>query len=221
MYELVRGPLALAAFFIFLFGLLFQTVRFYRLTKPVRSSPAYKPQPRSDGTRHSLPSVQRRAWKQRTVLGMEPGMVVVTAVFHAGLILTPLTLLSHSLLIQQSWGVRLPAFPESLSDLMTLLVIGLGCYLLYRRVVLDRARSITGPMDIVLLAVVLAPFLTGFLAYHQWLSYRPMIIAHILSGELMLVCIPFTRLAHVLFFFLTRLGVGSEFSFVRGSRDWR
>jgi len=74
--------------------------------------------------------------------------------------------------------------------------------------------------DYVLLAVVMLPFLTGFLAYHQLGPYRPMLILHILAGEIMLVAIPFSRLSHMFFFFFTRVYMGSEFGKVRNARDW-
>jgi len=222
MYELASGPLALGAALIFLLGLVYQTVRFFWLTKPVaRPARTYKPQPGSKTGLQPSHRLQRTAVVQRTVLGMEPGLVVVTTLFHLLLILTPLTVLGHVLLVDASWGIRLPAISEATSDLLTVLVLALGGYLLYRRISVAQARSITGSVDLLILAIVLMPYLTGFLAYHQWLPYRPIIVAHILSGELLLVCIPFTRLAHALFFFLTRLCLGSEYSFTRGNRTWR
>ncbi len=222
MYSLARGPLALVAVLVLLLGLVYQAVRFFALTTPAaRSALPVRQQPSSSGMHHPSPRIQRKGRIQRTVLGMEPAMTVVTAIFHAALILTPLTVLAHALLFEQSWGFRPPAVSELLSDILTLLVLGLGGFLLYRRIRLPKVRSITSPMDIALLIVVLAPFLTGFLAYHQWAPYRPMVVAHILSGELMLVCIPFTRLSHALFFFLTRFCLGSEYSFTRGTRIWR
>ena len=45
-------------------------------------------------------------------------------------------------------------------------------------------------------------------------------ILHILSGEVLLVAIPFTRLSHMLFAPLTRSYMGSEFGNVRNARDW-
>jgi hypothetical protein len=47
-----------------------------------------------------------------------------------------------------------------------------------------------------------------------------MLIAHILAGELMLIVIPFTKLGHMLFFFLYRFLIGSEYSFGQGTRTW-
>ena len=41
-------------------------------------------------------------------------------------------------------------------------------------------------------AIVAAPFVTpGFFAYYQWFGYQIFLISHILSGEVMLVAIPF------------------------------
>ena len=65
-----------------------------------------------------------------------------------------------------------------------------------------------------------APFITGFLAYHQWFAYPVLMILHVITGEIMLVAIPFTRLSHMLFAPLTRAYMGSEFGKVRHARDW-
>jgi nitrate reductase gamma subunit len=58
------------------------------------------------------------------------------------------------------------------------------------------------------LALVLAPFLSGFLAAHPSLNPLPwsgMMLLHILSAEILLVAIPFTKLAHVVLFPFDRL----------------
>jgi nitrate reductase gamma subunit len=46
-----------------------------------------------------------------------------------------------------------------------------------------------------------------------------MVIIHVISGVLWLVAIPFTRLAHILYFFFTRTYMASEFGF-RNAKDW-
>ena len=71
-----------------------------------------------------------------------------------------------------------------------------------------------------ILAIVATPFVTGFIAYHQWFGYRFFFFAHILSGEIMLMAIPFTRLGHMFFAPLTRAYTGSEFGKIRHARDW-
>jgi nitrate reductase gamma subunit len=81
-------------------------------------------------------------------------------------------------------------------------------------------KFVTSASDFVILAIVAAPFITGFLAYHQWFAYPGMVIAHIVSGEIMLMAIPFTRLSHMIFAPFTRAYMGSEFGKVRHARDW-
>jgi nitrate reductase gamma subunit len=81
-------------------------------------------------------------------------------------------------------------------------------------------KYLTGAMDYILILVVLLPFLTGFLAYHQWIAYQWITVIHILSGELMLIIIPFSRFSHMLNAPLTRAYMGSEFGHVRQARDW-
>src|SRR4030067_974280 len=67
---------------------------------------------------------------------------------------------------------------------------------------------------------VVMPFISAFLAYHQWLlPNKTMVILHMLFGEIMLIAIPFTRLGHMFYFFLTRAYMGSDHGF-RHSRDW-
>ena len=78
----------------------------------------------------------------------------------------------------------------------------------------------TSASDYVILAIVAAPFVTGFFAYHQWFAYRSFMILHILTGEIMLVAIPFTRLSHMIYSPFTRAYMGSEFGAVRHARDW-
>ena len=75
--------------------------------------------------------------------------------------------------------------------------------------------------DYVLLATAASPFITGFLAFHQlFFDYKVIVTLHILFGEVILMAIPFTRLVHMLFFWLTRAHTGSEFGAVRHSRDY-
>jgi nitrate reductase gamma subunit len=107
-----------------------------------------------------------------------------------------------------------------MADFMTLIVIA-GCiFFLIRRQVLPEVKYLTSVSDYVILAIVAAPFITGFLAYHQWFGYQLFLILHIVSGEIMLMAIPYTRLSHMLFAVFTRAYMGSEFGGVRQARDW-
>jgi nitrate reductase gamma subunit len=141
-------------------------------------------------------------------------------VFHVFLILTPILLLGHNILLDQSWGVSLWSLPESVTDILTLAFLVCVAFFLGRRLFLARVRVITTAYDYLILLIAAAPFLTGYLAYHQWFNYHAVMTLHILAGEVMLITIPFTKLGHMLFFFLYRFLIGNEYSFARGARTW-
>jgi nitrate reductase gamma subunit len=103
---------------------------------------------------------------------------------------------------------------------MTLIMVVAAGALLYRRMVAPEVKIVTTAYDYVLWAIAVAPFITGYFAYHQWFHYKTMLIIHILCGEIMLVAIPFTKLSHMFLFFLTRAHIGSEFGQRRGAVTW-
>jgi nitrate reductase gamma subunit len=212
MYDLIGGQLVSASFIIFFLGLLYQGSQFFQLTK--KKEWILPPLVRAEKPFFALTSRQWTLWKT------DPLMMIATSVFHVCLILAPIFLLGHNILLDQSWGVSLGNLPESFTDGLTIAVLICAAFFLMRRLFLARVRAITSLYDYVVLLVAVAPFLTGFLAYHQWFDYHIIMILHILAGELMLITIPFTKLGHMLFFFLYRFLIGSEYSFTRGSRTW-
>lgn len=215
LYELVRGPLAWVALLVFFLGILYRIVSM--LIEARKDKVVYPYMSLKYGLRslmHWLIPFGSRNMRMR------PVMTVVTFVFHISLLVAPIFLLAHIILVYESWQVQWWSLPETVTDVMTVLVV-LGCaFFLVRRIVAPEVRNVTFLSDYVLLALVALPFLTGFLAYHQLGPYRPMLITHILAGEVLLVAIPFTRLSHMFFFFFTRAYMGSEFGNVRNARDW-
>jgi len=221
MHDFIQGPFITIAVIVFVLGLLFQTVRFFQMTRkkewghpPLPQE--VKPEKKTAKTRiaSALAALKGTLWKT------DPVLMIVTSVFHLGLIITPLFLLGHNLLLSQAWGWSLPSLPESLTDGLTFVVLLCGAYFLCRRFFLARVRAITSLYDYVVWLIAIAPFLTGFLAYHQWFCYETVMTLHILSGCIMLIAIPFTKLGHMLFFFFYRFFIGGEYSFLRGSRTW-
>jgi len=215
VYELVRGPLAWASLLLFLAGSLYRIG--YMLVDAKRDKVVYPYMSWKHGLRSILHWVVPFGSRN---MRMRPVMTVVSFVFHICLVVLPLFALAHVILWYESWTVQWCALPETAADVMTLLVVLCCVFFAVRRITQPEVRNVTSVSDYLLLAVVAAPFVTGFLAAHQWGAYRPMLIAHILTGEIMLVAIPFTRLSHMLFFPFTRAYMGSEFGNVRNARDW-
>jgi nitrate reductase gamma subunit len=219
MYDFVRGPLVWIAFIVFFGGLIFQVMQFFKLTR--KKDRAFLPSETNHHKGWSTESVRR--WIESlggTILGTHPVMTIVTFVFHVCLFLTPIFLLAHSILFYESWGIAPWSLSESTTDLLTVVVLLCGAFFLLRRIFVRRVRAITTAYDYLILFIAVAPFLSGYMAYHQWFNYKTILIAHILAGEAMLIVIPFTKLGHMLFFFLYRFLIGSEYSFGQGTRTW-
>jgi nitrate reductase gamma subunit len=222
MIDFVQGPLIWIALAVFLLGLLFQGIQFFAVTRKREGRFLALETKKEKTTSRWFEGFGRWIhWlTRRTVLGTHPFLIVITSVFHVLVFGVPLFLLGHHILLDSALGVNLWSFPESFSDAMTIVVLLCGLFFLGRRVFLARVRALTTTNDYLMLLITMAPFLTGFLAYHQWFDYRTLIFLHILAGEVMLIVIPFTRLGHMIFFFLYRFFIDSEYSFVRGTRAW-
>lgn len=215
-YQFVTGPLAWVAWGIFLLGSVWRLVSLYQLAKRKDASAiAYM------SWHYSLRSIinwlipfNALGWRK------SPAMTIATFVFHICLIATPIFLVAHVVLWDQAFGVSYATIPDAVADGMTMVVIAACLFFAGRRLAVPDVRYITTPKDWVALVIVLAPFLTGFLAYHQAIDYDTLIILHVVAGEIMLAAIPFTRLSHMVFAVFTRAYMGSEFGGVRHARDW-
>ncbi|HOP06575.1 MAG TPA: hypothetical protein PLF13_04705 [candidate division Zixibacteria bacterium] len=145
----------------------------------------------------------------------------VSYLFHFGVLIVPLFLADHIVLWEGLLGVNLPQIGYGLADPLTLFTIACVLVLLGFRVMSPRTRSMSTKTDYLLLLAVLVPFVTGYLALHP--QYNPFpwdvtMLLHLLSAELLLVIIPFTKLAHIVLFFFDRVS-GLHWQLRPGSGD--
>jgi nitrate reductase gamma subunit len=215
LYNLVRGPLVWIAFLVFIGG---SSYRIYSLINLAKKEKVILPFISLKATLRSLlhwviPFASRN-WRRR------PIFTIMTFLFHISLVALPIFLLSHNTLWYESWGISWWTLSEGLADFMTIIVILSCVFFLLRRIVAPEVKFVTFTSDYVLLAITALPFITGFLAYHELLlPYKVMLIIHMLAGETMLIAIPFTRLGHMFYFFLTRSFMGSQFALWH-TKDW-
>ena len=218
MYELARGPLMWAAAIIFLAGVVYRAIQMLLLTRKKERVLCPSRSIREE-------SAEERKLKllvsfQNSLIGKHPVMAIVSSVFHLCLFVAPLFAVGHSLVLYESWGVSFVSLPDGLIDVLTIVFLAGGIFFLVRRMVLPRVQALSTPYDYLLLFITVAPFLTGFFAYHQWFDYKTVITLHLLAGEAMLIAIPYSKLGHMVFFFFIRIFLGGEFSFWRGNRNW-
>lgn len=201
--EFAKGPLFAVTFLVMVLGLARQVgLQIYFLT--VRKGKRLKEVPWRSMAKETL------SWAV-PVRHIEPGTGVFSLasfLMHIGIILVPLFLADHVALWNQFLGTRIPALPPEVADALTLLTIACACLLLIYRIFKTRHRLVSRPSDYLLLVLVLLPFVSGILASHPGVNpfpWRAMMLTHILSGELLFVLTPFTKLSHVVLFFFDRI----------------
>jgi nitrate reductase gamma subunit len=215
MYEFVRGPLVWVSFIVFVVGMIYRIATLISLSKQ-KDRVVYD---HFSGS-WAMRSILHWIFPFNRTVAQYPVYSIMTYLFHILLLGVPIFLLAHNVLWFESWQISWWSLREDVADYLTLGMLAIIAYLIIRRMVAPYARIVTSPIDYLLLIVVALPFLTGYLAYHQWIDYHLMLILHILSGELMLILIPFTKLSHMFLFFLTRAHIGSEFGQRRGTVTW-
>jgi nitrate reductase gamma subunit len=215
VYELVRGPFAWIAFVTFALGSLYRII-FLLLTGKKEAVPNYS-KSANDAARSILHGLLPFG---STYMRQQPLFTIVTFLFHLCVVILPIFLLAHIVLWYESWGILWWSLPDMLADAMTLWVMLACLYFIVRRLFVPEVKQVSRPGDFVLLITILLIFLSGFLAYHQWGPYRPILILHVISSEILLMALPFSRLGHMLFFYFSRAYMGAEYGKILKARDW-
>ena len=216
MYEFITGPLLWLSFGVFIVGMIVRMVLYIRGLDWQMDRVTYTVNV-AYGIKGALRSIffwlfpfGTRSWRQK------PGMTVLFFVFHIGLIITPVFLQAHNIILKERWGISLWTIPDPVADVMTVAVMVAVLFLVLRRISFPEVRILTTAYDYLLLAIAVAPFVTGFLARLQVPGYSVWVMAHIICGEIMLIAIPFTKLSHVILFFLSRAQIGMDYGIKRG-----
>ena len=228
LYEWVRGPLMSATIVFFIVGLGFRVFQFFRITAPLPQSNRNDrdpPYPKA-GTQKRFRVIFHKLLKVRihypnSIFGMTPATMWLTVAYHLIIVLAVCFTEGHNVLLDLSWGFSFPSIPERVMDLLTIFVIAVSLYYLVRRAFSTTYRFPRIFRDYFAILATAAPFVTGFIAYHQWFDYRTVIICHMLSGQLMLIALLYTKLGHLIFFFFGRIYLHGELNFTRGTRVWR
>ncbi len=216
MYEFVTGPLAWLAFAVFVIGIIVRLVLYVRGLDWKLDRVTY-----SVNTAYGVRGAVRSILFWLVPFGTQsyrnnPGFTLALFVMHLGLIVTPIFLLGHNILLQERWGFSLWSLPGGVADALTIAVIFSALLLVMRRIALPEVRIITSAYDYLLLAIAVAPFVTGLIARYAFVNSQPWLIVHVLCGEIFLIAIPLTKLSHFVLFFATRAQLGMDYGIKRG-----
>lgn len=215
-YNLLIGPGAWVAFAVFICGSAWRLGTMWSLArKKDMVAVAYME------SRHSLRSILHWATPFATLGWREnPAMTLATFTFHASIVLLALFAPAHAVLWDYAFGLRIWALPEVVADVLTVLALAACAFFAWRRLTEQTVRFVTRPMDWLALGLAVAPLVTGILAKYVMAENLVFATLHVLSGEALLVALPFTRLSHAVFSVFTRAYIGSEFGAVRHCKDW-
>ena len=216
MYEILTGPLLWITFIIFIGGMCARLAFLFSLSRKI------------DRVVYNHASF---SWAVKSIVHWlvpwgsasmrnQPVFTLMVFSFHLTLLSVPLLLNAHNIMWDEAFGLSLWSIPDNVADAMTIVLIASACFLVIRRIRRAEVRILTGAWDYTLLILTTAPFITGLLAYHQWGPYETLLILHILSGQVLLILIPFTKLSHMILFFFTRAFIGFEMGGRRGARSW-
>lgn len=203
-----RGPALGYAFAIFLFGMILRLFEIYSLGRKRDLAPSRTHSPGSGWRTVISRSIPSQSMFKPSMLTYITGYT-----FHIGFFVVLLFLVPHIELIHSITGLHWPALPTPIIDLITVATIIALIIALISRVMNPVKRFLSTFGDYLAWSVTILPLLTGYLAYHHLLlDYTLLLALHILSVELLLVVIPFTKLTHMVTLFIARWYNGDWFA---------
>jgi nitrate reductase gamma subunit len=206
LLEFARGPALALSVAVFVLGLAWRLYSVFR--RPVRAD--YSEPRRSDTVRGGLRAVFTKMLPPRNVKVRGVAMANAYA-YHIGLALVAFAFAPHIGFIARHTGVAWPALPDPVTYVATALaIVGLLIALL-TRLTDPVLRLLSNFDDYFSWCVTMLPLVTGMAlipipAQPVWLAI------HLLSLELLLLWLPFGKLAHAALVFVSRYRTGADFA---------
>ena len=197
-----RGPGLTYATIIMVVGLTLRVLEILALGRPKELAEV-----RSSGVRDGWVMILRRSipetrnWKY----------ITAAYIFHVGLFIVIFFFIPHTQLFRDVFGVFWGGWPNYIIDFFTVLSIAAMLYVLMQRITEPNRRILSHLSDYVVWLVTFLPLVTGYMAFHRLgLDYTLMLALHILSVELLMVILPFSKLTHAVTFAMSRYYQGSS-----------
>ncbi len=211
-YSFVEGPLLWVAFLTFIVGSLMRAVLFFAIARKMDKI-VYQ----HFSWKYVLSTFGRWLLPLNKSVAKNPFFTISGYLFHICLIAVPLWLSGHITLWEESrFEFSWWSMPDGLADWMTLVFLAIALFFLLRRIFSADIRLLSTFLDYLLLVVAALPFMTGYFLMHGTLDGigflgDNMLLIHILTGEILLILIPFTKLSHFILFFFSRGATAIEF----------
>jgi nitrate reductase gamma subunit len=208
-----RGPLFQVALLVFIAGMVYRLVRIIFLGW----SPDRVPNQGSKASGVVMSFLKGIIiwpfvpWVKNT-FKKNPVIYLAGGFFHAGLFVVLILGTAHMLAWKSLLGFGWKTLPLPIVDWMTAVSIAAMVTLFINRLINPVLKLITGPAEWLNLLFVFLPMVTGYImTHHLFFRYEVLYSLHMLSVDLMLIWIPFSRISHFMFYFFSRFIHGQEF----------
>ena len=206
LLEFARGPALAFSVFVFVIGLAWRLYRIFR--RPARID-------HSEPRRRDLAAGGVRAIFAKMLppkgVRIRGAQMANAYAYHIALALIAFGFAPHIAFIARYLGLAWPALPDAVTYIATAVAILGLIYALMTRLTDGVQRLLSSFDDYFSWAVTMAPLVTGMALLPQ--PAPPAWIAlHLLSLELLLVWLPFGKLAHAALVFVSRWRTGADFT---------
>jgi len=195
LLEFAKGPLFRLSFALLILGL----IRIFYLD--IRG--AYKAYKKTDDKKMPWKLIFSRTWEWlfpvKRLKGNFRWYSIFSIFFHIGLIIVPIFLFAHISLWKSSVGISWIALPFQWAFWLTLITILFAVALFISRLVNKTTKALSKKQDYLWLILLLIPFISGFICANININpsgYQFFMLVHILSGGLIFILIPFSKIAH-------------------------
>jgi nitrate reductase gamma subunit len=208
-----RGPLFYAALIVLIGGMLYRLMRILMLgwskdrisAKGSKAGGIVKTYAKGILVWPFIP------WVKRT-FSHNPVIYLAGGLFHLSLFTVLILGTAHMLVWKSLLGIVWWTLPLPIVDWMAAIGIAALLVLLLHRIVNPVMKLITGPAEWTNWSLVFLPMITGYImTHHLFFRYEVLFSLHMLSVDLLLIWIPFSRIAHFMFYFFSRTIHGTEF----------
>lgn len=212
--EFARGPFFLLAAIIFISGMCYRLARM--LLQGWRQAPTARQGSPASGIWRSfvnglfifpfLPGV-------KDSFLLNPVTYLAGGMFHLSLFVVLFLVTAHMLVWKSLIGVGWPTPPTPIVDWLAAAGIVAMLALLINRMINPVLKWISGPAEYLNWLFVFLPMVTGYMmTHHLWFRYEILFSVHMLSVDVMLIWIPFSRLSHFMYYFFSRAIRGIQFN---------
>jgi nitrate reductase gamma subunit len=196
----VRGPAFTAATVIMFAGIVVRFMEILLLGRKKNLAEA-----RGSAATGGMSTMFRRSIPDADSFHRSGFTIISGYVFHIGLAIVILFFVPHILLFKDITGLSWPGLPSNVVDAISVVTMIALLAVLAHRLMNPVMRMLSGFSDYLVWFVTILPLITGYLAFHRIGLSAPMMLAlHILSIELLMVLIPFTKLSHMFTLWMAR-----------------